>query len=112
MINPYYRKIEQYCKMGEVFQATVDQVEQMISNSNLPKTIEQLNLSNRSTNALLANNITTVRQVLEMTSVDFLRCIGVGETCYKEVIEALRPHDVTIGTLTPRMIKVRAGLPY
>jgi DNA-directed RNA polymerase subunit alpha len=59
--------------------------------------IEQLNLTVRSSNCLESNNIQTVKQLVSMTEADLLKIRSFGKTSLREVRQKLSDLGLSLG---------------
>jgi DNA-directed RNA polymerase subunit alpha len=104
ILRKYINPFVQYAEIG------TDTVEQEVAvpstevvqtggelTEKITMSIEQLNLTVRSSNCLESNNIQTVKQLVEMTEADLLKIRSFGKTSLREVRQKLSDLGLSLG---------------
>jgi DNA-directed RNA polymerase alpha subunit len=65
--------------------------------------VEELDVSPRTLNNIKRDGITTIGQLAEYSQERLMRIQGFGETCLREVIQALLGYDLTLKEDAPKM---------
>ncbi len=78
-------------------EASADQPRAGISNENLDKSVEQLELSVRSYNCLKTANIQTIRELVQRTEAEMLKTKNFGRKSLNEIMEILHTMGLSLG---------------
>jgi len=78
-------------------EASADQPRAGISNENLDKSVEQLELSVRSYNCLKTANIHTIRELVQRTEAEMLKTKNFGRKSLNEIMEILHTMGLRLG---------------
>ncbi len=78
-------------------EAAIDQPRTGISNENLDKSVEELELSVRSYNCLKNANIRTIRELVQKTEAEMLKTKNFGRKSLNEIKEILHTMGLSLG---------------
>ena len=82
---------------GEQAEALADQPRSGVSNENLDKSVEELELSVRSYNCLKNANIRTIRELVQKTEAEMLKTKNFGRKSLNEIKEILHTMGLSLG---------------
>src|SRR5215213_5145233 len=82
---------------GELAEALADQPRSGVSNENLDKSVEELELSVRSYNCLKNANIRTIRELVQKTEGEMLKTKNFGRKSLNEIQEILNSMNLGLG---------------
>ncbi len=82
---------------GEQAEASADQPRSGVSNENLDKSVEELELSVRSYNCLKNANIRTIRELVQKTEAEMLKTKNFGRKSLNEIKEILHTMGLSLG---------------
>jgi len=81
----------------EIQEAQADQQRSVMTNENLDKSVEELELSVRSYNCLKNANIRTIRELVQKTEAEMLRTKNFGRKSLNEIKEILHGMGLSLG---------------
>src|SRR5215831_1861837 len=82
---------------GEATEASADAPRSGVSNENLDKSVEELELSVRSYNCLKNANIRTIRELVQKTEAEMLKTKNFGRKSLNEIKEILHTMGLSLG---------------
>jgi len=90
----------------EMQEAQADQHRAVVTNENLDKSVEELELSVRSYNCLKNANIRTIRELVQKTEAEMLRTKNFGRKSLNEIKEILHGMGLSLGMRLDQPVQV------
>jgi len=91
---------------GQMQEAQADQHRAVVTNENLDKSVEELELSVRSYNCLKNANIRTIRELVQKTEAEMLRTKNFGRKSLNEIKEILHGMGLSLGMRLDQPVQV------